>query len=1315
MHHRFSRRAAAAGGLAAIMTVSGFVTPEAAANDDPTSTADEASDAFGLTSLWKIHLEIAAEEYEAMQPAAPAFGGPPPVPRRDGARPVERNLFGTEFPWAEANLSLDGTVFEKVGIRYAGDVTYFVSAAGLKRPFKVQLDRFGGERPDGRSTFQLHSMPLDPAKAREAIAMAVFRLAGVPAPRTAFAEVTLTVPGRHDDALLGLYTVVEGVDGRFLAEHFGSDEGLLMQPFGLRGVDYLGDDWSRYVGAYRPHRAATPAEVRRVIAFARLVNESTSEEFQEQIGSFIDVDAFLTFMAANALTSNLESFLALGHNYFLYLDPATGLFSFLPGDLEFSLANFLLMGSPEQLMDLSLLQPYPGENRLPDRLLAIDAMRTKYRALLARLAESVFTREQLARDAAAALEAIEPAREREAAAVAARREPPPGFGGPPMGPQPPDLATFAQKRGESVAAQLAGAATGFIPQPFNFGPPRQGSSEPIDEDAFAENVRVPRGFEATLFAAPPVVNYPVAIAAAPTGEVFVAIDEQGSLGRTPGGGKIVRCIDIDDDGRVDDVVEYASVDHPRGLCYRRGSLWVMHPPTLSVFHDDDLDGTADRHEVLVTGLTTEMLTSRGGDHTTNCVRMGIDGWLYIGVGDYGILEARGTDGRTITQRGGGIVRVRPDGTELEVYCTGLRNPFDVAIDPLLNLFTRDNTNDGAGWDVRVSHLVQSAEYGYPRLYANFTDEIMPALGSFGGGGGTGGLYVDHPSWPDRYRNIVFTGDWGRSEVYRDALVPSGATFELEEDVFMTMPRATGMDVDGSGRMYVASWLGGEASVYVGTNVGFVARVTPPEFQSITFPDLTGATLEELSQHLAAPSAITRLHAQGEMLDRGRDPRTTHALLSLASNPELALEPRVAAIFTLKQLDGADANASIAQLASDAAVRDFALRTLTDRTTQLEAVDAALFVAALADESPRVRAQALVSLGRLGDLAAASAIIPLARRATEASRTAAPFASRPDPDLVIPHLAVRTLVALGAVEACLAAVDGPEWQGALAALRSMHDPRAAEGLITKLRTTRDVVVRREILTTLIRLYHHEADYDGSWWGIRPDSTGPYYDGVEWEASRRIGEVLTTAFLDADAETAEHLEREFARHQVELAGLPRATTTAARVAEDPIVIPRADPANADQIGNLTIEAAARRALAASGDAGRGELLFKAQSCLACHTTADGQAPKGPHLVDIGRRYKAGELVESILQPSAKLAQGYESYLFVMADGRSHTGFVVGERAAATVIREATGVQRVLDRGDIESREQQVQSAMPEGIVANLTPEQLADLVAYLQTLE
>jgi putative heme-binding domain-containing protein len=91
-----------------------------------------------------------------------------------------------------------------------------------------------------------------------------------------------------------------------------------------------------------------------------------------------------------------------------------------------------------------------------------------------------------------------------------------------------------------------------------------------------------------------------------------------------------------------------------------------------------------------------------------------------------------------------------------------------------------------------------------------------------------------------------------------------------------------------------------------------------------------------------------------------------------------------------------------------------------------------------------------------------------------------------------------------------------------------------------------------------------------------------------------------------------------------------------------------------------------------------------------------------------------VESVLMPSAKIAQGFETYRFDMADGKVFIGFVVSERAKSVLIREANGAQHELTRVEIEARTMQKQSMMPDGLVNNLTPEELADLIAYLQSL-
>ena len=214
----------------------------------------------------------------------------------------------------------------------------------------------------------------------------------------------------------------------------------------------------------------------------------------------------------------------------------------------------------------------------------------------------------------------------------------------------------------------------------------------------------------------------MAIACEPGGAVYVAVDEQGSLGRTPGGGKILRCVDKDGDGKVDDVTVFAKMDHPaRRRLSRRQGLGHAPADALSVFQDADGDGVSDKQEVLVTGLTPARSPTAAATTPPTASAWGIDGWLYIAVGDYGIKEAKGKDGTTIVQRGGGIVRVRPDGTDLEVFCTGLRNPFDLAIDPFMNLFTPRQHQRRR----RLGHARQPADadplyYGYTQLFANFT-------------------------------------------------------------------------------------------------------------------------------------------------------------------------------------------------------------------------------------------------------------------------------------------------------------------------------------------------------------------------------------------------------------------------------------------------------------------------------------------------------------------------------------------------------------------------------------------------------------------
>src|SRR5204863_1946294 len=129
----------------------------------------------------------------------------PPEPPAEKSADVHKSGF-LEFPWVRGEFTALGQTVKDVGVRYKGNFTYMASSGGLKRSLKIDLDHFGDDqRFHGQKKLNFSSGVTDPARAREVLSFAVFRAAGVPAPRTAYAEVTLTVPGTYDKEYVGLY------------------------------------------------------------------------------------------------------------------------------------------------------------------------------------------------------------------------------------------------------------------------------------------------------------------------------------------------------------------------------------------------------------------------------------------------------------------------------------------------------------------------------------------------------------------------------------------------------------------------------------------------------------------------------------------------------------------------------------------------------------------------------------------------------------------------------------------------------------------------------------------------------------------------------------------------------------------------------------------------------------------------------------------------------------------------------------------------------------------------------------------------------
>jgi putative heme-binding domain-containing protein len=137
--------------------------------------------------------------------------------------------------------------------------------------------------------------------------------------------------------------------------------------------------------------------------------------------------------------------------------------------------------------------------------------------------------------------------------------------------------------------------------------------------------------------------------------------------------------------------------------------------------------------------------------------------------------------------------------------------------------------------------------------------------------------------------------------------------------------------------------------------------------------------------------------------------------------------------------------------------------------------------------------------------------------------------------------------------------------------------------------------------------------------------------------------------------------------------------------------------------------------SADPARGAKIFadaRGANCGACHRAGDlGVGGIGPELSDIGIRSAPAAIVESILEPSAAIIEGYRVSTLLLADGRSLTGLVLDDTPDSVRVIDVEGRSTNVRKDQIETRAVQPVSLMPAGYERTLTPEELADLVAFL----
>lgn len=626
--------------------------------------------------------------------------------------------------------------------------------------------------------------------------------------------------------------------------------------------------------------------------------------------------------------------------------------------------------------------------------------------------------------------------------------------------------------------------------------------------------RCPAGWTVELVAQTPRLKHPSVVCCAPDGRVFVAEDPM-DMGTDNSGKPTDRVLCFHPNGKVTTFAE--NLHAVFGLAYIDGKLYVHHCPKFSVFTDAGSVGK-DRKDLIA---TTNPNPGPGfNDHIPSNVRLGMDGWLYMSVGDKGVFGAVGTDWSTAELRGGGVLRFRPDGSKLEVYCTGTRNHLDVAIDAEDEMFTYDNTDDGNGWWTRVTHMVDGGFYGYPWDYKPRRPYTLWMMADYGGGSPTGALAYNEDALPAAYRGNLFLCEWGRKQLLRLTAARDGGTFRIaaRED-FLTAGaaefRPVGIAVSPDGlSLYVTDWnFGGWKQnvsagrllkvTYTGGPSGAAAK---PAWY---IPAATGkpfeAATDELVKGLMHPAQCVRLAAQRRLAERGAAAiPPVKAILADTAAPAYA---RWSAIWALDAIDGgAAARTAIASALVDAdpSVRRQAARQLGARA----AADAVPLLAnRLADADASVRFHAATALGRIGDK---RAVAPLLRALAEsdlyarfAAFTALNRIGRADP------------TAWPGIVAGLGNADAAVREGTAFALRNAHDEPLILALSEYARGAGNPSTgRAAALGALAELARREEPWDGKWWGTQPVKSPPPPKSREWAGTPGAVRAVRALVRDPD---------------------------------------------------------------------------------------------------------------------------------------------------------------------------------------------------------
>ena len=264
-------------------------------------------DIFPTDRVLDVQITVAAEDWDKIRYQTRDFFS---------ALHESRKVAPPEAPYTYVNASvtIDGLMFPDVGLRKKG----FLGSLSTTRPsLKIKLNHTDKDAGiEGLTNLTLNNNQQDISLMSQFMGYALFNAAGSPAPRCAYAKVT--VNGKN----LGVYSHVETVRKSFLRRAFGTDDGTLYEgPY----VDF----YEGWLGSFE-RKTGQDAPGRQKIQQLIEVLEGDSKNIEGAIGELVDLDAFYTFWVVEGLLGFWDGYSGNNNNFFIYLNPETDKFHFLP-------------------------------------------------------------------------------------------------------------------------------------------------------------------------------------------------------------------------------------------------------------------------------------------------------------------------------------------------------------------------------------------------------------------------------------------------------------------------------------------------------------------------------------------------------------------------------------------------------------------------------------------------------------------------------------------------------------------------------------------------------------------------------------------------------------------------------------------------------------------------------------------------------------------------------------------------------------------------------------------------------------------------